>query len=91
VDDLPPVTVITHVRRGDKGCLVVSGTTADNGTVKRVLVNGQEARPLAPNFAQWEAVLRLGRQTPDRVVARAQDLAGNVEPRPHVIVLGGYP
>src|SRR5262249_28582996 len=39
VDDLPPTTVITHVRRaGDR--LTVRGTTADNGTVKRVLVNG---------------------------------------------------
>src|SRR5262249_29530135 len=39
VDDLPPTTVITHVRRPASGKVVVRGTTADNGAVKRVVVN----------------------------------------------------
>src|SRR5262249_21073922 len=55
VDDLPPTTVITHVRRAGT-TLVVRGTTADNGAVKQVLVNGQRAKELAPNFAEWEVV-----------------------------------
>ena len=57
VDDLPPTTVITHIRKSG-GNLIVRGTTADNGTVAKVLVNGQPlARALAANFAEWEAVL----------------------------------
>jgi hypothetical protein len=48
VDDLPPATVITHVRsKGNK--VIVRGTTSDNGTVKRILVNGKPARTLAAN------------------------------------------
>ena len=46
VDDLPPTTVITHVRRRLATSCMVRGTTADNGTVKRVLVNGKEAKPI---------------------------------------------
>jgi hypothetical protein len=49
-DDLPPATVITHVRRdGDR--VAVRGTTSDNGAVKRVLVNGKAAKAVSPNFA----------------------------------------
>jgi hypothetical protein len=82
VDDLPPTTVITHVRRaGSK--LIVRGTTADNGTVKRVLVNGMEARATADNFAQWEITLDAGKE----VRAHAEDATGNVEPRPHVVTV----
>jgi hypothetical protein len=84
VDDLPPTSVITHVRKSGK-TLVVRGTTADNGIVTKVLVNGQPARAVAPNFAEWEAVLE-----PDasrEIRAQATDAAGNVEPRPHIMVL----
>jgi hypothetical protein len=84
VDDLPPTTVITHIRKSDKG-LVVRGTTADNGTVAKVLVNGQPARALAPNFAEWEAVLT--KPATKEVRAQATDAAGNVEPRPHVVTV----
>jgi hypothetical protein len=86
VDDLPPTTVITHIRRlpGDK--LLVRGTTADNGTVKRVLVNGKEAKAVTPNFAEWEIELR-GVSGEVRLTAHAEDAAGNVEPRPHVVNL----
>ncbi|HZT82665.1 MAG TPA: G8 domain-containing protein, partial [Gemmataceae bacterium] len=78
VDDLPPATVITHVRRGGDGKLIVRGTTSDNGPVKRVLVNGKEARALAGNFAEWEVVLDRAA----KVTAHAEDAAGNVEKRP---------
>src|SRR5262249_45091621 len=56
VDDLSPTTVITHVKR-EGSSVIVRGTTADNGTVKKVVVNGREAKSLAPNFAEWEVVL----------------------------------
>lgn len=85
VDDLPPITVITHVRRLAEG-LHVSGTTTDNGAVKRVLINGKEAKVLAPNFAQWEIVL-----TPSsgaaKLEAHAEDDAGNVEKRAHEVLV----
>jgi hypothetical protein len=90
VDDLPPTTVITHVRRAG-ATLVVRGTTADNGTVTKVLVNGQPARALAANFAEWEAILSGADGAVKEVRAQATDAAGNVEPRPHVVAvrLGG--
>jgi hypothetical protein len=84
VDDLPPVTVITRVRADGK-TVTVRGTTSDNGPVKRVLVNGQEAKALRDNFAEWEAVLS---GTPTEVKAHAEDAAGNVEKRPHVVAVG---
>lgn len=80
VDDLPPATVITQVRR-EGGRLLVRGSTADNGAVKRVLVNGKEAKATAGNFAQWQVELPAA----DRVSAHAEDTAGNREMRPHVV------
>ena len=56
VDDFPPVTVITHVKR-EEGQLRVRGTTADCSPIKQVLVNGKRAVSLRGNFAEWEAVL----------------------------------
>jgi hypothetical protein len=85
VDDLPPVTVITHVRRSG-ATLVVRGTTSDNGAVTQVLVNGRPARALAPNFAEWEAVLPAT-SAGQEVRAQATDAAGNVEPRPHAVTV----
>jgi hypothetical protein len=82
VDDLPPQTVITHMGRGAAGQVVVRGTTSDNGTVRRVLVNGQEAKALRANFAEWQIVLPPA-ATPRTVTAHAEDTAGNVERLPH--------
>src|SRR5262249_8424897 len=84
VDDLPPATIITHVRKLPGGKLTVRGTTADNGTVKRVLVNGHEAKALAPNFAEWEITLEK-LPSAGKLEAGAEDTAGNVEKRPHVM------
>jgi hypothetical protein len=91
VDDLPPTTVITHVRRAGT-TVVVRGTTADNGVVTMVVVNGAEARALSPNFAEWEVVLRDVKPGALKLSARAEDAAGNVEKRPHVqsIVVPNY-
>ncbi|HSQ58538.1 MAG TPA: hypothetical protein VLM40_22650, partial [Gemmata sp.] len=84
VDDFPPVTVITQVMRRD-GKLVVRGTTTDNGTVKKVTVNGQDAKALAANFSQWEAV--LSGDGIEEVAARSEDAAGNAEQVPHVVTI----
>ena len=69
------------------GQLVVRGTTSDNGTVRRVTVNGREARAVAPNHAQWEAVLDGVGPGEVRLVAGGEDAAGNVERLPHTVVV----
>ncbi|HXX92728.1 MAG TPA: G8 domain-containing protein [Planctomycetota bacterium] len=80
VDDLPPQTVITSVSLAG-GKLRVRGTTADNGEVKRVLVNGREARARAANFLEWEAEI----EPSAKVTAYAEDSAGNVEKLAHEV------
>ena len=82
VDDLPPATVITRVMR-DGGKLVVRGVTGENGTVKRVLVNGVEAKAMRENFAEWEAAVPMA----TKVTAHAEDVAGNVERLPHQVIV----
>jgi hypothetical protein len=82
VDDLPPATVITETLPAAAGSVRVRGTTSDGGTVAQVLVNGQEAQALRPNFAEWEIVVPVP-QDWAVVTAFARDAAGNVETRPH--------
>jgi hypothetical protein len=83
VDDLPPTTVITYVERtGDEW--IVRGSTADNGTVKAVKVNGQAVKTNGGNFAEWEVRIKAnGKQ----IKAEAEDAAGNVEKNPHTITV----
>jgi len=83
VDDQPPQTIITHVQRLDGAKMVVRGTTADNGEVRRVVVNTREAKALRPNFAEWEVVVT---EAPT-VRAYAVDAAGNVESRAHLVMV----
>jgi hypothetical protein len=87
VDDLPPATVITSATRSAGGKLLVRGTTSDNGKVKKVLVNGREAKALTANFAEWEVILEAKKTRRVKLTAYAEDAAGNVEKRPHVIVV----
>jgi len=63
------------------GKLVVRGMTGDNGTVKRVVVNGVEAKATRENFAEWEAIVPMGTS----VAAHAEDAAGNVEKLKHEV------
>jgi len=84
VDDLPPITVITHATRKDSK-ITVRGTTSDNGTVRNVFVNGQPARALSPNFAEWEAKLDVAAAGRIELRAYAEDAAGNIEKLPHVV------
>ncbi len=85
-DCRPPTTVITHARHAD-GKLIVRGTTADNESVRRVTVNGKEARSLAADFAEWEVA--IDPPAGGKLTARAADRAGNEEPRPHTAVFRG--
>ncbi|MBI5758684.1 MAG: G8 domain-containing protein [Planctomycetales bacterium] len=96
IDDLPPVSVITHVQPASGGKLLVRGTTSDNGTVSRVVVNGRPAKSQANNFGEWEIEIAApagwlganaashqpGRST---IKAHAVDAAGNVEKTPHEV------
>jgi hypothetical protein len=84
IDDLPPITVITHVAgSASDRKLTVRGVTSDNGTVTKVLVNGAAARATRPNFAAWE--ITIDRPRTGRIEAHAEDAAGNVEKRGHVV------
>jgi hypothetical protein len=95
IDDEPPTTVITHIRRlplppgrgvgGEGGQVAVRGVSADNGTITKVLVNGRSAKATRPNFAEWEITLDQPRAETARIEAYAEDAAGNVEKRRHVV------
>jgi hypothetical protein len=82
VDDLPPVTTVTHARKIGASEWLVRGTTSDNGSLKTVVVNGQPAKALRDNFAEWEITLKVAGNTLE-VKAHAEDAAGNVEKLPH--------
>jgi hypothetical protein len=87
VDDLAPVTVVTAAERVAPGVVRVRGTTADNGLVRRVVVNGREARAVRPNHAEWEVELAGAGPGGFMVTAHAEDEAGNVETHPHAVVV----
>lgn len=86
IDKLPPQTVITHVR-SEGSRLLVRGNTADNGNVKRVLINGQEARFLSGKHGAWEVTLEGMKPGPFTVAAHAEDEAGNVEITKHELTV----
>jgi hypothetical protein len=85
VDDLPPATVITRVIASE-GKVTVRGVASDNGVIKKVIVNGREAKATSPNFADWEIALENVPRGSLKIEAHAEDAAGNVEQRPHVVV-----
>lgn len=85
VDDLPPATVITRVTMQPNGRLAVWGCTSDNGTVKKVLVNGKEAEAWTPNFLEWKVELEVEKGEVKKITAHAEDAAGNVEKTGHEV------
>lgn len=86
VDDQPPQTIITQAIAQADGAWLVRGTTADNGTVKHVVVNGIEARSVRPNFSEWEARVSADSGKME-LRAFAEDAAGNIESKPHVVTI----
>lgn len=86
IDKLPPITVITGFQK-DGSKLIVRGTTSDNGTITKVLVNDKEAHALTPNFGQWEIVLDGMSTGQINLTAFAQDQAGNVEQTKHNVTV----
>ncbi len=85
IDDQPPVSVITHVLPQPNGKLLVRGTSSDNGVIRRMQVNGVEAKPLLPGLTQWQVILDPPTGQPDHITAHAEDASGNIEHRPHVV------
>jgi hypothetical protein len=85
-DDMPPTTVITSaVREGN--LVMVKGSASDTSDVRRVTVNGRPARSTRDSFAEWEIALDAPAGQPFEIEARAEDVRGHVEPRPHVVRL----
>ncbi len=86
VDDLPPATIILSARRqGDK--LLVKGVCHDNGAIRSVLVNGQQAKldVIQAGLVDWTAHLPVPKD--GRVVAAGVDAAGNRETLAHVVAV----
>ena len=86
VDDLPPASVITSVRRRG-GKAIVSGTTHDDGDIVSVQVNGQDAALIAvtDGVVDWRAEITV---KPGAVIsATGRDKAGNHEQTPHRVIL----
>ncbi len=85
VDDMPPTTIITHVRKaGDK--LDVTGVSEDNGEITSVTVNGQAAiiTSRGPGLVDWRISLSPPRD--GHITAKARDAANNVEQIGHNVV-----
>jgi len=83
IDDLPPTTVITRVISKD-GKVTVRGTSADNGTIKSVTVNGKPAKAVTSTYSEWEITLDNGTKGEFRIEARSEDEAGNLEKTPAI-------
>ncbi len=86
IDDLPPATVITQVRRAS-GKLVVRGISHDNGEIASVTVNGQQAQIATQSAGVADWTLELSVPADGRLSALAVDRTGNQELTPHVLLL----
>jgi G8 domain-containing protein len=84
VDDLPPATMVTGIRRIE-GKLLVRGVSHDNGDLVSIVVNGRPAKILANSagVADWEITLDPPRD--GLVTARGTDKAGNAEKLVHAV------
>jgi hypothetical protein len=91
IDDTPPATVITYVAAAPRGKVTVRGVASDNGPIKKVIVNGREAKASSPNFAEWEIVLEGAPHGRLKIEARAEDAAGNIEKQSHIVVINTWP
>jgi len=86
IDKLPPITVITNFRK-DGSKLIVHGTTSDNGTVAKVLVNGKEAHMLPGTFGEWAIALENVAPGQVQLTAHGEDQAGNIERTRHSVIV----
>ena len=88
VDDLPPATVITSVKRDGKR-LLVRGVAHDNGPIVSVIVNGKQADIVTASagVVDWEITIDSPADGP--LVAYSRDKAGNDEQTAHRMALIG--
>lgn len=86
IDDLPPATMITSVRR-EGGKVLVTGVTTDNGEIASVSVNGTAATliPTAPGIADWR--VSIDPPADGKLIAKGVDKAGNAEIAGHQFVV----
>lgn len=86
VDDLPPATIISSIRRAG-GKLQVSGVTHDNGKITSVSVNGTEAGigVQQSGIVNWHAEINV--PPSNKLTAIATDASGNKEQTGHVVTL----
>jgi hypothetical protein len=87
IDDLPPATLVTSVKRnGSK--LQVHGISHDNGEIARVVVNGKNAAIVSHQLgvADWE--IDLDAPANGKITAGAIDRAGNREKTDQVVSVG---
>ena len=86
VDDIPPATIITSVRR-DRGTLIVQGVSHDNGDIAWVTVNDKKVKVVSTNAGVVDWQVTLGEPASDKLIAFAKDKADNVEQTAHTIAL----
>jgi len=90
VDTLAPQTEITSISKDPDGATIIRGTASDDGTIRRVTVNHQEARALRANFAEWELKIDAAAGlSATEFQSLGEDAAGNVERRPHTVARVG--
>src|SRR5262249_3338530 len=87
IDDLPPATVITQVRR-EKDKLLVRGVSHDNGEIVAVTGNGQTAQLVESKAGVVDWTIELPAKQA-KLPAGASDRAGNAEQTPHVLDVSG--
>lgn len=88
IDDLAPASIITSVRRdGDR--FIVSGVSHDNGEIKAVIVNGQQAdiieSSVGGGLADWRIELKAN--DAKTFTVKAVDRAGNTEQHLHTVAV----
>jgi hypothetical protein len=82
VDDVPPATVITSVRR-ERDQLVVRGISHDNGEIVSVNVNDTLANMVSTNAGVVDWQVTMAAPSDGKLVAFATDRSGNRELTPH--------
>lgn len=78
VDDLPPATIITSIRKHE-GKVRVRGVSHDNGEIAAVIVNGNPARALTHHAGVVDWEIEIDRPANGIIEAMATDKAGQNE------------
>ena len=81
-DDLPPITVITHIKPIGPRSLV-RGVSHDNGEITSVIVNGQPATLVRTRSGVVDWQVELDTPADHLYTASGRDQAGNTEAMAH--------